>query len=133
LKYLTFLLLLMNCSGAWADWEKTNHVGEQTSTYYHDKSTINATGGIIKMLTMIDYSVAKNLKSGASYQSVNRLDGYDCKYETMAQIKATYFSGSMNGGSIVFSYIVKNSELEWEPISSSALGEKYWKIACGKN
>jgi hypothetical protein len=39
----------------------------------------------------------------------------------------------MNGGSIVFSYIVKNSELEWEPISSSALGEKYWKIACGKN
>ena len=123
----------MNCSAAWADWEKTNHVGEQTSTYYHDKSTINATGGIIKMLTMIDYSVAKNLKSGAIYQSVNRLDGYDCKYETMAQIKATYFSGSMNGGSIVFSYIVKNSELEWEPISSSALGEKYWKIACGKN
>jgi hypothetical protein len=123
----------MTCSFAQAEWEKTNHVGEQTSAYYHDKSTIKVTGGIIKMLTMIDYSVAKNLKSGAIYQSVNRLDGYDCKYETMAQIKATYFSGSMNGGSIVFSYIVKNSELEWEPISSSALGEKYWKIACGKN
>ena len=133
MKYLTLLLLLMTCSGAWAEWEKTTHVGEQTSTYYHDKSSIKATGGIIKMLSMIDFSVAKNLKSGASYESVKRLDGYDCKYETMAQITATYFSGSMNSGNIVFSYTVKNSELEWEPISSASLGEKYWKIACGKN
>ena len=133
MKYLTFLLLLMNCSGAWAEWEKTNHVGEQTSTYYHDKSSIKTTGGITKMLTMIDFSAAKNLKSGASYESVKKLDGYDCKYETMAQITATYFSGSMNSGSIVFSYTVKNSELEWEPISSSPLGEKHWRIACGKN
>ena len=84
MKYLTSLLLLMTCSGAWAEWEKTTHIGEQTSTYYHDKSSIKATGGIIKMLSMIDFSVAKNLKSGASYESVKRLDGYDCKYETMA-------------------------------------------------
>ena len=133
MKYLTFLLLLVNCSGAWAEWEKTNHVGEQTSTYYHDKSSIKTTGGITKMLTMIDFLAAKNLKSGASYESVKKLDGYDCKYETMAQITATYFSGSMNSGSIVFSYTVKNSELEWEPISSSPLGEKHWRIACGKN
>ncbi len=123
----------MTCSSAWADWEKTNHVGEQTSTYYHDKSSIKATGGIIKMLSMIDFSVEKNLKSGASYESVKRLDGYDCKYETMSQISATYFSGPMGNGNIVFAYIVKNSVLEWEPISSSPLGEKYWKIACGKN
>jgi hypothetical protein len=123
----------MTCSGAWAEWEKINHVGEQTSTYYHDKSSIKATGGIIKMLSMIDFSEAKNLKSGARYESVKRLDGYDCKYETMAQITATYFSGSMNSGNVVFSYTVKNSELEWEPISSSSLAEKQWKIACGKN
>jgi len=123
----------MTCSGAWADWEKTTHVGEQTGSYYHDMSSIKATGGIVKMLSMIDFSIAKNLKSGASYESVKRLDGYDCKYETMAQISATYFSGPMSNGNIVFAYIVKNSELEWEPISSSPLGEKYWKIACGKN
>ncbi len=79
----------MTCSFARAEWEKTNHVGEQTSTYYHDKSTIKATGGIIKMLTMIDFWEAKNLKSGAIYESVKKLDGYDCKYETMAQISAT--------------------------------------------
>lgn len=133
MKYLTYLLLLMTCSFARAEWEKTVNVGEQTSTYYHDKSTIKATGGIIKMLTMIDFSEAKNLKSGAIYESVKKLDGYDCKYETMAQISATYFSGPMSNGNIVFAYIVKNSELEWEPISSSPIGEKYWKIACGKN
>ena len=133
MKYLTLLLLTMTCSGAWAEWEQTNHIGQETGSHYHDKSTIKTTGGITKMLTMIDFSEAKNLKSGARYESVKKLDGYDCKYETMAQITATYFSGSMSSSSIVFSYTVKNSELEWEPISSSSLGEKHWKIACGKN
>jgi hypothetical protein len=51
----------------------------------------------------------------------------------MAQIMATYFSVSMNSGNIVSSYTVKNCDLAWEPISSSLLGEKQWKIACGKN
>jgi hypothetical protein len=128
-----FLLFLMTCSTAWAEWEQTNHAGDETSTFYHDKSTIKGTGSIVKMLTMINYSVEKNLKSGGRYESVKRLDGYDCRSETTAPITVSYFSGSMSSGSIVFSYTVKNSELEWEPIIPSSLGEKHWKIACGKN
>jgi len=133
MKRLIFVLLLMTCSVAWADWEKTNHVSDETSTYYHDKSSIKGTGGIVKMLTMINHSVEKNLKSGGKYESVKRLDGYDCRSETTAPITVSYFSGSMSSGSVVFSYTVKNSELEWEPIIPSSLWEKHWKIACGKS
>lgn len=135
MKRLSFLILplLMTCSPAWAEWEQTNHAGGETGTHYHDKSTIKGTGGIVRMLTMTDYPVEKTLKSGARYESVKKLDGYDCRFETMAPVTVSYFSGSMNSGSIVFSYTVKNSELEWEPIAPSSLGEKHWKIACGKN
>ena len=130
---LIFLLLLMTGSAARAEWEQTHHVGGETSTHYHDKSTIRGTGGIVRMLTMINYSVEKNLKSGGKYESMKRLDGYDCRSETTAPITVSYFSGSMSSGSLVFTYTVKNSELEWEPIIPSSIGEKHWKIACGKN
>lgn len=81
----------------------------------------------------INYASFKKLKSRASYESVKRLDGYDCKYESVAQITATYFPGSINSGNIVYSYTVINRYLEREPISSSLQGEKHWKIAYGKN
>lgn len=128
-----FVLLLITGSVARAEWEQTHHVGGETITHYHDKSTIRGTGGIVRMLTMINYSVEKNLKSGGKYESMKRLDGYDCRSETTAPITVSYFSGSMSSGSLVFTYTVKNSELEWEPIIPSSIGEKHWKIACGKN
>lgn len=133
MKRLVFALFLMTSTFARAEWEQTNHAGQETSTYYHDKSTIKGTGGIVRMLTMIDHSVPKVLKSGASYESVKRLDGYDCRFEKIAPVTVTYFSGPMNSGNIVFSYTVKNSELEWEPFIPSSLEEKHWKIACGKS
>ena len=128
-----FVLLLITGSVARAEWEQTHHIGSEASTHYHDRSTIKGTGGIVRMLTMINYSVEKNLKSGGKYESMKRLDGYDCRSETTAPITVSYFSGSMGSGSLVFTYTVKNSELEWEPIIPSSIGEKHWKIACGKN
>lgn len=133
MKQLIFVLLMMTGSVAWAEWEQTYHVADKTSTHYHDKSSIKGVGGIVKMLTMINYSVEKHLKSGAKYESVKRLDGYDCRSETTAPITVSYFSEPMSGGSLIFSYTVKNSELEWEPILTHSLSEKHWKIACGKN
>ena len=132
-KRLTFLLLLMTSSVACAEWEQTPHKGEETSTHYHDKSTIKGTSSVVKMTTMIDYSVAKNLKSGNQYASVKRVDGYDCRYGTSAPITVSYFSGSVSTGELVYAYTVKNSDLEWEPVAASALIEKHWKIACGKD
>ncbi len=128
-----FILLLLTNSVAWAEWEQTSHTSGENNTHYHDISTIKRTGGITRMQTMINYSVVKNLKSGDKFESLVRLDGYDCKYEKTAPIKVTYFSGSMGTGNVVFTYTVKNSELEWESFSASSLDEKNCKIACGKN
>ena len=133
MKQLLFTLLLMASSVAWAEWEQTNHTGKESGTYYHDKSSIKGNGDAIRMQTMINYSEEKNLKSGEKFESMVRLDGYDCKYEKTAPMKVTFFSGPMGTGSIVFAYAVKNSDLEWEPFSPSSLDEKHWKIACGKN
>ena len=130
---IIFVLLLITGSVARAEWEQTLHIGSEAGTHYHDQSTIKGTGGTVRMLTMINYSVEKNLKSGGKYESMKRLDGYDCRSETTAPITVSYFSGSMGSGSLVFTYTVKNSELEWEPIIPSSIGEKHWKIACGKN
>ena len=132
-KHLIFLSLLMTSSVACAEWEQTQDAGEETATYYHDKSTIKGTSSAAKMTTMVDYSVAKNLKSGSQYVSIKRVDGYDCRYGTSAPITVSYFSGPMGTGDLVYAYTVKNSDLEWEPATASPLVEKHWKIACGKN
>jgi hypothetical protein len=34
---------------------------------------------------------------------------------------------------LIIKLVFKNGELESEPISSSPLAEKHWKIVCGKN
>ena len=133
MKRLLCTLLLMTNSVAWAEWEQTNHTGKESGTCYHDKSSIKGNGDAIRMQTMINYSEEKNLKSGDKFESLIRLDGYDCKYEKTAPIKVTYFSGAMGTGNIVYAYTVKNSDLEWEPFAASSLDEKHWKIACGKN
>jgi len=133
MKRLLFTLLVATCSEAWAEWEQTNHVGKDNSTHFHDKSSIKSVGGITKMQSLMNYADEKTLKSGDKFESVVRQDGYDCKYEKTAVIKVTYFSGTMGAGNIVYSYIVKNSDLEWEPFSPSSLDEKHWKIACGKD
>ncbi len=133
MKHLFFTLLLLTTPAAWAEWEETTLTGKENNAHYHDKSSIKGVRGIIRMQTMINYPEEKTLKSGDKFQSMVRIDGYDCKYEKTAQIKVTYFSGPMGTGNTVFAYIVKNSELDWEPFSASSIEETHWKIACGKN
>ena len=129
MKRLLFVVLMMVCSVAWAEW---NYTGETARyIYFHDKSTIRRDGAFVQMWTLTNYFEAKT-RSYGSAKSGKDLWKYDCKEQKQAIVSLNNFSEPMGNGRVIYSVTLKESELEWEPVVPESTGLSEWKIACGK-
>ena len=123
------MALALLAAGAHAAWDK---IGESDDgmVVYADPSTIQTSGGVIKMWALLDYKKPEKTDTDKPYSSAKLLHDYDCKAERARTRYFTLHSGKMGAGSLVYSEVRANSE--WLPAQSTIIGESLWKIACGK-
>lgn len=115
--------------GAAAAWEQVG-VANDGMAVYADPATIQKSGDLVKMWSVLDYKVAEKDDAGKPFLSTKLLHEYDCKAE---RARTRYFSihaGQMATGQLLASEV--RGESAWLPASRAFIGETLWRIACGK-
>ena len=120
------LLLAAMSIGAMAEWEQIDE--NATFAAYVDPFTIRLNGSMSKMWSMNDYKKQQG-KSSVKYRSMKILYEYDCAGERSRMLTMSSYLGQMGGGQFVGSL---DSPLEWGHVVPGTVGERVWKIACGK-
>ncbi|MFH1603036.1 MAG: surface-adhesin E family protein [Pseudomonadota bacterium] len=134
---LISLALAGNCEAAeWVDWlVRGSAFGEwvvvdrrETFIVYANTGTIRATNNIAKMWGVTDFTNDK----AAPVKGVMSLKAereYDCSQQQMRILYISRHSGNMGEGEIVGS----DSNIgSWQPVMLGTVGERLWRIACGR-
>ena len=119
-------MILLTANVASAAWTA---VGE-TDNYitYVDLATINKSGNMVKMWTLMDFKDQQTLVEG-SYQSAKIQYEFKCKEEQRRYLTFSWFFGKMGKGEVVYT----NSDVgEWRPIGPDSVDETLWEYACIK-
>ena len=130
MKRILFVLLMMTCSVAWAEWERIGKTRNYVS--YVDKATIRKKDKFIQMWDMSNLFEASVSASGERYKSEKSLQRYDCKNETQGWVYLAHFSEEYGEGRVVGSAMQQNNEIRDLPIMPGSASELLWKIACGR-
>jgi len=123
------LALVALSGGAAAAWERVG-VADDGMVVYADAATIQKSGDLVKMWSLLDYKLAQKDDNGRPYLSAKLLHEFNCKVE---QARTRYFSihaGQMAAGKLVASEVRGNNE--WLPAGRTFIGETLLRIACGK-
>ena len=118
---------MLIASPAWAEWTPVDD--NDKFVLYIDKETIRQNGNFVKMWGLTDFKTVQNF-IGKSYLSHKSQDEYDCKEERRRLLAFSLFSGKMGNRTVVHSD--SSDAGKWTPIEPVSIGEKMWKIACGK-
>jgi Surface-adhesin protein E len=123
------LILAALGGSAAAAWERVG-VADDDMVVYADRATIQKSGDVVKMWSLLDYKTAEKDDTGKPYLSAKLLHDYNCKDE---RARTRYFSihaGPMGAGQLVNSEVRGDSE--WLPAGRTFIGETLFRIACGK-
>ncbi len=122
---LTLMLALIgtNAMAEWTAVDKTDYM-----VVYVDFATIRRTGDIVTMWSLNNFKTIQTGTSG-KFLSASTEDEYDCKKEQNRLLAQSEYSGSMQGGTVVFD---DSEPGGWKPITPNSVREALWKVACGK-
>ena len=126
--WLLITLLVLSSGPAYAEWVSIGANKQKGMTVYVNPDTIRLKGDVVKMWSLNDY---KTIQTGpsASYLSYKVQSEYDCAEERIRKLSATFFSGNMGGGNVVY---VQSNEGKWQPVEPGSLGQNEWDVACDK-
>ena len=127
-----FVLLMMTCSVAWADWELLVEDSERKTIWHVDKSTIQTRNSVAKIQFMISYLEGKKTKEGQSYQSVIINEKFNCLTNKASLSSAITFSELYGEGTKVTKNKYDAKKEQWDPIVPLSFEEELLKIACSK-
>ena len=121
-------LLVLSSGPADAEWVSIGTDNQRGRTVYADPDTLRPKGDVVKMWSLNDY---KTIQTGpsASYLSYKVQSEYDCAEERIRKRAATFFSGNMGRGDVVY---VHSDEGKWQPVEPGSLGQSEWEVACDK-
>jgi len=135
------LIVLFAVAGAceaaeWADWlVRGNAFGEwivvdrkEAFTVFANTGTIRSSNDIAAMWGLTDFSSDQ----GAPVKGVMSLKSereYDCGRQQMRILYVSRHSGNMGEGEIVGSDSTIGG---WQPVMLGTIGERLWRIACGR-
>ena len=89
----------------------------------------HAAGHLVKGSSLMDFKTIQRAAEGA-YLSQKAQQEYDCEGERYRTLSASFHSGHMGDGQVIFSS--DEPQETWEPVAPGTVGEGFWKIACGK-
>ena len=121
-------MLAVVSSSVAAEWESAT--ADDESTYYVDRDTIRKSGNKVKIWELSDYKTAQG-KAAKKHLSQKLLYEYDCTDMQGRMLSFIEYPNNMGGGKVVSTGTISASP-DWKPISPGSVGEKLWKIACGK-
>ena len=122
------MMLAVVSSSVAAEWESAT--ADDESTYYVDRDTIRKSGNKVKIWELSDYKTAQG-KAAKKHLSQKLLYEYDCTDMQGRMLSFIEYPNNMGGGKVVSTGTISASP-DWKPISPGSVGEKLWKIACGK-
>ena len=122
-----FVILMTCVSGnAVAAWVKV--LGGIYFDSYVDPATIRRAGNIVTMWTLRNYKTTEVLGS-KKYLSTRLQYEFDCKQEHFRTLYATFHSGPMADGDVIYSALAPD---KWAPIPPESVIEVQRKFACSK-
>ena len=127
-RLLLIPLLVLSSGPAYAEWVSIGADNQRGRTVYADPDTIRLKGDVVKMWSLNDYKTIQRGPS-ASYLSYKVQSEYDCAEERIRKLSATFFSGNMGSGNVVY---VQSNEGKWQPVEPGSLGQNEWDVACDK-
>ena len=80
------------------------------------------------MWILYDYKTLQLAAGSARLSDSTQLEA-NCTEKLQRSLAYTWWSGSMGGGNVVFSY---SAEGNWMPIHTGTVGHTLWSLACGK-
>ena len=107
-----------------AGWVRVGQYAD--GSLYTDPTTKSKSGNVVTMWVLLDFTVPMTVR-GAKYSSLKRRDEFDCSYESMRTVSATYHSMSMGAGR--FHYSSQDSS-GWSRVKMGSLAHTLWEIAC---
>jgi hypothetical protein len=123
---LTMLLAVVS-SSAVAEWLEVSH--NETSAVYADLATIDRTGDVVKVWTLLDFKAPQARPYATPYMSQKTQHEYDCKEQRARIVQFLRYSENMGGGEVV---PTDSDPEEWKPVATGSVVEKLWEIACRK-
>lgn len=129
-KLVVALLLTALSSSAAAEWVRIGIGYGVLGTIYVDSATIRRTGNMVKMWELFDLTTADKLGSDKLYLSVKSQSEYDCIDESARSLYASFHSGNMGRGELV--YVMQDLPGNWQPVPPQSNQQALWKVACGK-
>jgi hypothetical protein len=111
-----------------AEWKWAAEDAAMGMTVYVEPASINKTGNVAKMSSMLDFRAAQ-VRAGYKFLSQKEQGEYDCKEEKSRVLSFARTSKNMADGATVFS---DNAPSKWSPVVPGSAGEILWAIACGK-
>ena len=127
MKPLAFVLFLLASTSTWAGWSVIGSTGN--ADVYVDSATIRQQDTLVKMSSLLDFKTIQRAVEGP-YLSQKAQQEYDCEGERYRTLSASFHSGHMGDGQVIFSS--DEPQETWEPVAPGTVGEGFWKIACGK-
>ena len=135
---MMLLAVAGSCEAAeWADWlVRGNAFGEwivvdrkEGFTVYANTGTIRSTNGIATMWGLTDFVPDKGAAPAKGSMSHKIEREYDCNRQQMRTLYVSRHSGNMGEGEVVGSDPNAGS---WQPVMLGTIGDRLWRIACGK-
>lgn len=100
---------------------------------YAGPATIRKSGDTVRMSSVIDSEVVND--AGSDRRRVSWKDDweYDCQDTRQRLLQFTEYSGRMGTGEKMLSQTMPVAAIVvWLPVKPGSVGERLWKIACGK-
>jgi hypothetical protein len=124
---VTLALLSTLHSEVWAaDWVTIE--GNENGTFYVDKTSIRRAGSVATVWSLTDFTSPRR-RDGKQYYSFKGQVEYDCEAMRVRPVFTAFYSEGMGNGSTV---TTSRSTSDWQPVIPESIGEKAFKIACGK-
>jgi hypothetical protein len=126
-KRIVWAALLVLASGqAAADW--VNIGSDANAELFVDRSTIARSGDMVTMWSVSDLKMPHSA-NGATYLSLKRQDEFDCAASRVRGLQISAHPQALGEGQAVAS---EKGSGAWMPVTPESIGEKLWKVACGK-
>jgi hypothetical protein len=139
---LVVLLALAGASEAadwteWADWlVGKNTFGElvvvnrePAFTVYANVGTLRSADGVVTMWSLTDFTLDKEAVPVKGSMSLRIEREYDCNRSRMRSLYFSRHAKNMGEGEIVASDSTAGA---WQPVMLGTIGERLWKVACGR-
>jgi len=130
------LLAVLACAGpsetAAVEWIMVAETGpvEEGFITYAGPATIRRSGTTVRMVSLIDSTMAEDVARERHRVSWKDEWEYDCQDRQVRPLQFTEYAGRMGTGEKMFSHRVPT--FVWSKLTPGSVGEQLWRIACGK-